>query len=48
MSVELEIFSFEEIFLSYFIDNKGRRLGEIFTKRLPELMSGRLALPEGD
>lgn len=48
MVVELGMFSFEEIFVSYFIDNKGRRLGEILTKRLPELVSGRFALQEGE
>src|SRR3972149_447719 len=47
MVVELGIFSFEEIFVAYFMDNKGRRLGEIFTKRLPDLVSGRLSLSEG-
>lgn len=46
--VELGVFSFEEIFVSYFVDNKGRRIGEMLAKRLPALVSGRLALPEGE
>lgn len=46
MIVEMEIFSFEEIFISYITDNQGRRLGEIFVKNLPELVGGNLALKE--
>lgn len=48
MVVEMGVFSFEEIFLSYFRDNQGRRLGEVLAKRLPDIVSGRLALPEGE
>lgn len=46
--VEMGVFSFEEIFVAYFTDNRGRRLGELLTKQLPDFVSGRLALPEGD
>ena len=45
--VELGVFTFEEIFVSYFIGANGQRLGELFTKRLPELIGGKLALTEG-
>lgn len=48
MVVEMGVFSFEEIFLSYFRDSQGRRLGEVLAKRLPDIVSGRLALPEGE
>lgn len=48
MAVELGVFSFEEIFLSYFRDAQGRRLGEVIVKQLPHIISGRLALPEGE
>ncbi len=45
--VEMGVFSFEEIFVSYFTDKQGHRLGEILTKKLPDFISGRLALTEG-
>jgi len=48
MIVEMGVFSFEEIFFSYFIDKQGRRFGEVFAKQLPDILSGKLALPEGD
>lgn len=44
--VELGVFSFEEIFISYFTDNRGNRFGDVLTKRLPDFMSGRLALKD--
>lgn len=44
--VEMGVFSFEEIFVSYFIDKRGKRLGEYFKAKLPELVAGK-ALPEG-
>ncbi len=46
--IELGAFSFEEIFLSYFTDNRGMRLGQHMAPRLKEFAEGRLALPEGD
>lgn len=45
--VEMGVFSFEEIFVSYFVGPGGKRLGEIFKQRLPALISGQLALGEG-
>lgn len=45
--VELGAFSFEEIFVSYFIGPNGKRLGEYFKSKLPELVSGAPALTEG-
>jgi hypothetical protein len=42
------IFSFEEIFISYFTDNQGQRLGEVLLKNLPDLIKGKLALMPGD
>ena len=45
--VEMGVFSFEEIFVSYFVGPGGKRLGTFFKARLPELVSGRLALGEG-
>jgi hypothetical protein len=47
MVVEMEIFSFEEIFLSYFTNFQGQRLGEVMVKKLPEFIGGRLALEDG-
>ena len=46
--VEMDIFSFEEIFISYFTDNQGQRLGEVLLKNLPELIKGKLALMPGN
>lgn len=45
--VNLNVFSFEEIFVSYFVGTGGKRLGELFKEKLPELIGGRLALTEG-
>ena len=45
--VELGCFSFEEIFFAYFTNNQGVRLGEIMTKKLPDLIRGNLALTDG-
>lgn len=45
--IELGAFSFEEIFMSYFTDNKGIRLGEILVKKLPDFCEGKLALESG-
>lgn len=44
---DLNVFSFEEIFVSYFISSEGKRLGEFFKTKLPELIGGRLALTGG-
>ena len=41
---QMEIFTFEEMFFAYFINDQGVRFGEIARERLPELLSGRLAL----
>lgn len=46
--VEMGVFTFEEIFVSYITDNQGRRLGEHFIKVLPEMVSGQLALTGGN
>jgi len=46
--VEIGIFSFEEIFVAYFVDQNGRRLGELFKKRLPELIGGQHVLFAGE
>ncbi|MBZ0165606.1 MAG: hypothetical protein K8I00_02285 [Candidatus Omnitrophica bacterium] len=46
--VELDVFTFEEIFISYFMGPNEKRLGEYLTKRLPDFVGGRLALPEGE
>lgn len=43
--VEMEVFSFEEIFISYFTNNQGQRFGEVFVKRLPEFMAGKALMP---
>ncbi len=37
----------EEIFVSYFVGPEGKRLGEYFKPRRPELIAGRFALTEG-
>ncbi len=44
--VELGIFSFEEIFFAYFLDNQGQRLGEVLVKKLPDLVLGQKALKD--
>ena len=44
--VELGAMPFEEVFLSHFINNQGRRLGEVVTPMLPDFTSGKLALGE--
>lgn len=46
--VELEVFSFEEIFMPYFTDYQGRRIGEMIAPRLGEFVKGTLALTEGE
>ncbi len=46
--VELGVFTFEEIFISYFIGPNEKRLGEYLVKKLPEFVGGRLALTEGE
>lgn len=45
--VELGAFSFEEIFVSYFVNKDGQRLGEMLKANLPALIKGQLALTEG-
>lgn len=45
--VELGVFSFEEAFFAYFVNNQGQRIGEMLTKKLPELVGGKLALTDG-
>lgn len=45
--IELGAFSFEEIFLSYFTDNKGVRFGETLVPKIREIAEGRLALSDG-
>ena len=42
--VEMGVFSFEEIFMSYFTDNQGQRLGEKLAPRLKEWVTGQLAI----
>ena len=45
--VELGAFSFEEVFVSYFIGPGGQRLGEYFKRELPGLIAGQKALGDG-
>ena len=45
--IELGAFTFEEIFMSYFTDNNGVRLGEVLVKKLPDFCAGQLALGSG-
>lgn len=47
LMVEIDMFSFEEIFMSHFINEKGERLGDMIAHRLPEFVSGGLALTDG-
>lgn len=47
LMVEIDMFSFEEIFMSHFINDKGERLGDMIAHRLPEFVVGRLALTGG-
>ena len=46
--VELGVFTFEEIFISYFMGPNEKRLGEYLVKRLPQFVAGQIALPEGE
>ena len=45
--IELGAFSFEEIFMSYFTDSQGVRLGQHLAGRLAEFCAGQLALSSG-
>lgn len=45
--VEIEAFSFEEMFFAYFVNKRGQRVGEMLVKSLPDLLGGKLALGEG-
>ena len=45
--VELGVFTFEEIFMCYFMGPNEKRLGEYLVKVLPDYIGGQLALPEG-
>lgn len=45
--VEIKAFTFEDVFLSYFTDSRGIRLGEVMIKQLGAFASGNLALKSG-
>lgn len=45
--VEMEIFSFEEIFIAYFTNSQGQRLGQVLVKNLPDLINCNMALMPG-
>lgn len=47
LMAETGLFSFEEIFISFFVDRDGKRLGEEFKRCMPEWVSGQRALTEG-
>lgn len=48
LMAEMGVFSFEEIFISYFVGKNGKRLGEEFKECLPQWVAGQKALTEGD
>lgn len=45
--VEMGMFTFEEIFISYFTNSMGERLGPALVKKLDKLVGDRPALKEG-
>lgn len=45
--VETDTFTFEDVFLSYFTDSMGVRLGEVLAPRLLDFTEGNLALASG-
>lgn len=47
--VNLGVFTFEEIFISYFMGPNNKRLGEYLVKKLPDFVgNGQMALTEGE
>lgn len=46
--VETDTFTFEDVFLSYFTNNMGVRLGEALAPKLLDFTEGRLALGSGE
>ncbi|MCK4739056.1 MAG: hypothetical protein KAT46_03830 [Deltaproteobacteria bacterium] len=46
-TVEMGMFSFEEVFVSHFVTPDGVRLGEVFKHRLPDFINGQAALGTG-